>query len=216
MKPEYILHQTKEGFIVTSNEEKDLIYGLFNGGILLKSKMNVPIHSQYYKEYGLKVIALQDQLDLSPVPEERQREIGYFDVEKLANNHSVEVYPINGEDRDTVEWIESQKIVLEQGFIGGFQKHAELTSDRRFTEEDAIRFYEIGVGSGKYQKEYGDNANGCITRDIFVQSLSNQSWPAELEMEVCVFGQHSYYDSNIEDYVRPKFTDGKVKILKIN
>jgi hypothetical protein len=44
-------------------KEGDWIYGLFNGGVILKSEFNIPKNTQYYKEYGLKIILTTD-LDL--------------------------------------------------------------------------------------------------------------------------------------------------------
>jgi hypothetical protein len=50
--------------IYITNDEKikegDWIYGLFNGGVIIKSEFDVPKNSQYYKEYGLKIILTTD------------------------------------------------------------------------------------------------------------------------------------------------------------
>jgi hypothetical protein len=49
---------------ITSDEEikkGDWIYGLFNGGVILRSEFNIPKHTQYYLEFGLKIILTTDQ-----------------------------------------------------------------------------------------------------------------------------------------------------------
>jgi hypothetical protein len=49
---------------ITSDEEVkkgDWIYGLFNGGVILRSEFNIPKHTQYYLEFGLKIILTTDQ-----------------------------------------------------------------------------------------------------------------------------------------------------------
>jgi hypothetical protein len=53
-----------QNIYITSDEEikeGDWIYGLFNGGVVIKSEFDVPKNSQYYKEYGLKIILTTDQ-----------------------------------------------------------------------------------------------------------------------------------------------------------
>lgn len=100
---QYTLHKLPEGFIVTSNEEiKEGDIG-FDGLYIFKclkpfianettSGKNIPC---FYIELGKspvfhetsyikKVIAQQDQIDFSSLLEEEQKEIRWFDVEKLA------------------------------------------------------------------------------------------------------------------------------------
>jgi hypothetical protein len=53
-----------QNIYITSDEEikeGDWIYGLFNGGVVIRSEFDVPKNSQYYKEYGLKIILTTDQ-----------------------------------------------------------------------------------------------------------------------------------------------------------
>jgi hypothetical protein len=54
----------KRHIYITSDEEikvGDWIYGLFNGGVVIRSEFDVPKNSQYYKEYGLKIILTTDR-----------------------------------------------------------------------------------------------------------------------------------------------------------
>ena len=195
---EYELHKLKEGFIITSDEEikeEDLIYGLFNGGVLLKSKINVPIHSQYYKEYGLKVITQQDQIDFSALKLEDQKEIGWFDVEKFALDSYNKSYP-NYEPVTDYKLVEKYRSV--EQFNNGFQKAQELLSDRSFTLEDIERAMIEGLSIEKFWEK-------CV------QSLSQpKSWKVELEMEDKIA-----LDGHTVVGKEPKLTNGKIKILKL-
>ena len=63
-----ILHDKTVNFLtqniyITNYEEikeGEWVYGLFNGGVVIKSEFDVPKNSQYYKEYGLKIILTTD------------------------------------------------------------------------------------------------------------------------------------------------------------
>ena len=196
---EYTLHKTWDGLIITSDEEID------NGDIAFETLNKVlftaieegTIYSSFFK----KVIAQQNQIDFSALSEKEQKKIGWFDVENLADNYSIAVYPINGQDRDTVEWIESQKILLQTGFIEGFKKAQELLSDKVFTLEEVN--YLIKRCQELHPK-YWENE---------IQSLSQKSWKVELEMK-----EEVLYTEDGLDYkggLIPKLTKGKVKITKI-
>lgn len=54
---------------------------------------------------------------------------------------------------------ENDQILDELSFIDG----AKWQSQRMYTEEDLEEAFENGVGSGKYQQEYGTHARGCMT-----------------------------------------------------
>ena len=59
-----ILDSENQHIHITNDEEikeGDWIYGLFNGGVIIKSEFDVPKNSQYYKEYGLKIILTTNQ-----------------------------------------------------------------------------------------------------------------------------------------------------------
>jgi hypothetical protein len=60
---EYGKTTIKLNIYITSDEEikeEDWIYGLFNGGVILRSKYNIPKHTQDYLEFGLKIILTTD------------------------------------------------------------------------------------------------------------------------------------------------------------
>ena len=79
MKPTFELHKLPEGFIVTSDEEiKEY------DKILCLEDMKIDYatdRTNHHRNLFLKVIAQQDQIDLSGLLEEEQKKIGWFDVE---------------------------------------------------------------------------------------------------------------------------------------
>jgi len=142
----YILHKLQEGFIVTSSEvifDKDL---QFSERQSIFSKGDVP--------YGdtRKVIAQQHQIDFSALSGEEQKEIGWFDVEKIQKEKFLEFRAMITET--------SEKNLFEIGIREGFLKAQELLSDRRFTLEDikkAIRYgFDVGFCSNSSNKVKND------------------------------------------------------------
>lgn len=45
---------------------------------------------------------------------------------------------------------------------------AKWAQERMYSEEDIREAFENGVGSGKYQAEYGDNAKGSMNFEYFI------------------------------------------------
>jgi hypothetical protein len=193
----YELHKLQEGFIVTSDEEikhKETWYNPMTADIGINwHEKGIP------KEWSktLKVIAQQDQIDFSFLSKEEQKEIGWFDIEKLAK----EMLP------DDSDWQRRFDI------IKGFQKAQELLSDRRFTLDDVLKIAD------KYHNImclYG-NVKGIE----YLQSLSQpKSWKVEIETfcgtEDCnFFGFHKYEGCKHTELQQPKLTKGKIKILKL-
>ncbi len=197
----YTLHKLQEGFIATSDEEikhKETWYNPMTADIGINwYEKGIP------KEWSktLKVIAQQYQIDFSALSEETQKEIGWFDVYKLALNETTDIDNSNF-DRGVV-----------YGFHKGFQKAQELLFDRKFTLEDmknlmhnSIIFKEENqhLSLGEYaikNKEWFDK---------YIQSLSQpKSWNIELEMEYDL----ESIDSS-KKVMRPKLTNGKIKITK--
>lgn len=215
----YQLHKIPEGFIITSDEEpleKDFVYAIDTyqgtsttlgkllsaefGGYKVEPISKIPTYCRFGKDEVFKVIAQQDKIDFSVLSEEEQKEIGWFDVERL----SQENYPISN-----INWTNKTK---KDAFIVGFQKAQELLSDRRFTEQNIIDSLYKGE---ELAKLFGTNK--MEERNIFIQSLSQpKHWEVEIEMV------HSSYTTNgkgedpktITEFY-PKFTNNKVKILKI-
>jgi hypothetical protein len=192
----YTLHKLSEGFIVTSDEEikhKETWYNPMTADIGINwHEKGIP------KEWSktLKVIAQQDQIDFSSLSEEEQKEIGWFDVEKLAEFTGKNYQHLDGDViNDHPEYY--------SGFFDGFQKAQELLSDRRFTLEDVLKIAD------KYHNImclYG-NVKGIE----YLQSLSQpKSWKIELEMEYDL----ESIDSS-KKVMKPKLTNGKIKIHKL-
>jgi len=132
----YILYKLKEGFVVTSDEEP------FNTDLCLYSNQEIlPFDGNlgeiWNYELCKKVIAQQDQIDLFSLSEEEQKEIGWFDVEKLYKQY----FPKLNQSKE-------REIGEKTGFEIGFKLAQELLSDRRFTEKDLRNSYGQGVNDG--------------------------------------------------------------------
>jgi len=52
-----------------------------------------------------------------------------------------------------------------------FIEGAMWQAERMFNEEDLKEAFINGVGSGKYQEKYGDNAKGCMNFEYFLNTL---------------------------------------------
>jgi hypothetical protein len=211
-KPVFELHKLPKGFIVTSDEEilPNTLY--MNNGVLFTSDSvydegNNPNNSNpKVTNHNFKVIAQQDQIDFSSLSEEQQKEIGWFDVEKLAEQFVVSKVKMS-----------SQAAGVLVGFIEGFQKAQELLSDRDVSHNilnhlcdkmDSISQEQIDKDSfqlGRYRtfKYVFD----------YIQSLSQKSWKVEIEHtcngirkegESCTLNNKCTYPNC-----------GKIKILKL-
>ena len=207
----YTLHKLPEGFIITSDEEIKFPTDIYCFGENVK-RLNCQSTSCSHCK---KLIAQQYQIDFSALTEEEQRKIGWFDVKK---------YWL--EDTKTISFGSTNKNDHLNNYIKGFQKAQELLSDRKFTSEDMIDFARM-CRENDFRKLIEDKEL-LQTKDLFKQwqSLSQpKSWKVELEMEERCCGllvkeqegkervEACQYCSKYGLFV-PKFTDGKVKILK--
>lgn len=217
MKPEYTLHKLPEGFILTSNEGIEIgnqvypktenIYGgnqistclSFGKGCWSEHIITELTGEEgYHPAHLLKVVAQQGQIDFSRLSEEEQKEIGWFDVEKL------------GEDATNLRILrhEMRNQVARQyyeGYLEGFQKAQELLSDRMSTLEDMFNCFRAGM---EYEKEGG--ILQPYTQGYIYSLLHSKSWLVEIETE-------SVHTDHVEggfEYF-PKFTNGKIKILRL-
>jgi hypothetical protein len=224
------LHKLPEGFIVTSDEEikdvrphKDKLH--LEKGYILNT---FPDYLTDLSECKL-VIAQQDQIDFSALSEEEQKETGWFDVEKALEEI------LSKEANYNNYW--KSIIYSNPTLISAIQ---ELLSDRRFTLEDIRHSLielikdtscEDGLLVGKSPAE----AYKWI--ESYIKSLSVKSWEIEVEMEInnvdyawdlfkhdinkqfhfhhYVSGIKSFKKEFEHLYQQPKFTNGKIKILKI-
>jgi riboflavin synthase alpha subunit len=201
----YTLHKLPEGFIISSDEKPK------NGDIVI-SKIN---YRKFLFEKGdiiddisHKVIAQQDQIDFSALSEEEQKEIGWYDTIKFARE---EVQNHNNIFFDSKYNMENYGI---DRFNAGFQKAQELLSDRRFTLEDMKKATEIALNSSYVTTQHFSGHSTVkhnFTSNEIIQSLSQpKSWKVELEMEYDL----ESIDSS-KKVMKPKLTNGKIKILKL-
>lgn len=188
MVKKYTLHKLPEGFIATSDEEKQTLDLVWNPDV--KKLLRV---SEVFMPHGDKVIAQQHQIDFSSLSEEEQKEIGYFDVEKLALKefmfpeklfHSMK----NSSQNEYLleeEYGKQNTVVYFQyiAFIKSFQKLQELLSDRRFTEEDlkdASIMYAQWLIGGTPSLRVAQNPEERFKQ--IIESLSQpKSWSVEGE-----------------------------------
>jgi hypothetical protein len=186
MASTYILHKLPEGFVVTSDEEykegKEYNNLVYNEGIVFKTNQLLPQFKQ--------VIAQQDQIIFN-IPEEEQKKIGWFDVEKLTEENCKNIAKHYGGY---------------QCYVRGFQKAQELLSDKEFTREDVKKL----VNSVTEFMSHNEPEEFDEWFERKLQSLSQKSWKVQLEMG-------DLYEEDLENNVinEPKLTNGKVTITKI-
>jgi len=178
------LHKLPEGFILTSDEE------IKNGDTVLEDLSGIfaPYEEGDYVINPKKVVAEQDQLVLSSMPEKDQKEIGWFDVDKLAINQWGNVHRTG---------------VL--GYKEGFQKAQQLLSDKQFTLEDmenALMAYSQAIEKQEH-----------FFISEYTKSLTKTSSEVEVEMEKVNNKPGASY--SFKTIYRPKFVDGKIKVLNI-
>lgn len=223
------LHKLPEGFIVTSEETpkgSDLI--IWTGNTVEhfpkqgtpQIKYGCTVESVNYsgtthKDWK-KVIAQQDQIDFSSLSEKEQKEIGWFDVEKLAKEASKrEISLLFGERINKGDIDEQVKIggltIVTSGeslYKEGFQKAQELLLDRRFTLEGMTEFGQFMIRQYALFRNHDDNFSERMLSEFLSQ---HKSWEIIIEMEEYGTISRDFKDINY----RPKFTNGKIKILKI-
>lgn len=212
------LHKLPEGFIVTSDEKPEIgeLY-IDDTNLVRRSVMGSGTYWDNRNSYR-KVIAQQDQIDFSALTEEEQKKIGWFDVENLAKEASKRQINllfgerINKGDIDEQVKIGGLTIVTsgESLYKEGFQKAQELLSDRRFTLE------KVGELLQQIVRIIPEQELRKWTKESFVKhfaALQNCSWTIEVEME-----EYVQEETGTElKWVgrRPKFTNDKIKILKL-
>lgn len=193
----YRLHKRPEGFIVTSDE-------------IYKGKRCETLEEYYSKFYSNDcgnterlIIAQQDQIDFSDLSKEEQKEIGWYDVEKLYK----ELFPKLNQSEDKRD---GEKV----GFKIGCEIMQELLSDRKFTKKEVLKIIsDMSIELSVNRPDSFDDIQKCGFN--ILQSLSQpKSWTVELEMEGII--QSTTWEYDEPEYYRPKITNGKIKILKIS
>lgn len=120
-----------------------------------------------------KIICAEKELNLDVPILPNWRE---WEFEKTVKDYSAEVYPINGNSREEVDWIENQKYLLETGFIAGYNH-----KKGDYTEEDLRKAYEAGGNS----REDDINGDGEIPFEEYLQSI--RKVPKYIVVETDVF-----------------------------
>jgi hypothetical protein len=220
----FTLRRLTERFIITSDEEikegdLSIMTNDFNDAYLvdiikyLKQNKEFevrlkksPFNLNTCKEDKLKkVIAQQDQIDFSALSEEEQKEIGWVDIDFIVKD-------ICGYDKNIPLPKNDNEVNIALDCLKRFQKSQELLSDRKFTLKDMKKAYIQGMENQTISMQ-GETYS--LDFETLIQSLSNSSWKVELEMET-VIADYEPAGCDFPDYIEiPKFTNGKVKILKI-
>jgi hypothetical protein len=227
----YRLYKLKGGFVVVSDEEiiiGDKRLDFYSNGLPANIRevtdiIKVDGHNDKIIDYGpynlrssvVKVIAQQDQITFSEdIPEDKLKEIGWFDVEK---------YWL--EDTKTISFGETNKNDHFNNYQKGFQKAQELT-DRMFTLEDIKQLMAWSALMAEGKRSSGLSITN-ITEELenkFKFLSQPKSWEVELEMEqtqsVISGGLRPLDEIGGKGLTRhvtlqPKFTNGKVKIIKL-
>lgn len=179
-----ILHKLQQGFILTTDEKITEGELMLNNGTVIKAGnstlVNIPAVNG---NRCMKV--LTQPLDFSELSEEDAKIIGWFD-----STPDLIPFPDSDGLRDGKEiktwmngWVEGHK--------EGFQKALELTSDRRFTEEDMRKCYKWAVNNV--------DADGCLMDDEEVDFKDLlESIPKSWEVE-CFFVDNIYKILSIQN-----------------
>jgi hypothetical protein len=207
----YTLHKLPQGlFIVTSDEqikEGDSCYR--NTGVIFVMRKELSRYYESIKDLSAhneyKLIAQQDQIDFSALKEEEQKEIGIYYEPVVEGINSAWSY-LNALGYFTDPTNEGR--VVENLLIQARVRSQELLSDRRFSLEDIRNAISFGVNT-KYTTLTPKGIE--VESEKFIQSLSQQSWKVELEMNTWF---ENGYDGKIIP-TSPKLTNGKIKILKL-
>lgn len=86
-----------------------------------------------------------------------------------------------GYDLDKLARENTSDIRAYSNYIKGFQKALEILGDRKFTEEDMRRALSAGLSIG-YGRQF-EIENKKIEIDSYIQSLQQNEWEVEVEME---------------------------------
>ena len=202
----YTLHKLSEGFVLYKEEIIPFNpNGGTNGSFICLCELEYNDDTKWVSNVGncqgcrellsssfhINKFPNLPKIDFSALSEEEQKEIGWFDVNKLVKKEA----PLSGN-------------IYLSGYKDGFQKAQELLYDKRFTLEDIMSAYEEGE---RKIEQMNQNSISYKTFDELIESISQKSWKVELEMDVFnVTGNLTALST-----IRPKITNNKVKVLKL-
>lgn len=73
-------------------------------------------------------------------------------------------------DEEELVKSDNDKLLFQIGILRGMLRQREIL----YNEEDLKEAFENGVGSGKYQEKYGDNAKGSMSFEYFIGQFKNE------------------------------------------
>jgi hypothetical protein len=121
----------------------------------MKYKIIIPQEEPKQKKWDKLNKELDDALDAEFGSEEFKQETLKEAFERFMES--------NGNQRPTLGLV-----------LGAFSAGIEWQAERMYSEEDLREAFENGVGSGKYQEKYGDNARGSMSFEYFIEQLKNK------------------------------------------
>lgn len=163
-------------------------------------------------DHNFKIIAGIEGLpilDLSDIAEE----IGWIDVEKLAQKNSELEYPFEDyrgktkgvDDDGTGQALRGANLV---GFENGF-KAAQSLNEKKFSEEDILNAYYNGW------IDRNEGISFPIARNRYIDELSKpKEYNVEVEMEDIGNKDKVYNCSSKSEWI-PKITNNTIKVTKI-
>jgi hypothetical protein len=209
------LHKLPKGFIITSDEEyfeKDIVL-LPSKGWTQQVKVDHLVEKKHPNNEWIKVIAQQDSIDFSELSIDEQKMIGL-----IKNMKNIPSKAFSLKEAKQI-WKAGKEYWKTSGKSKTFEETieplGEILSDKIFTKEDMEVAYKNGIN---YQtKPFPENKS---FEEKFIQSISNpKSWEVEIEKEIsnAVYHNGNMVFPSMESSAeyKPKFTNGKIKILRI-
>lgn len=94
--------------------------------------------------------------------------------DKVSENLSILKQKQETLEEIALSFLPHSEVEHDTDFIIGFEFGAKWQTERMYNEEDMREAFENGVGSGKYQAEYGDNAKGSMNFEYFIKQFKKK------------------------------------------
>jgi hypothetical protein len=174
------LYKLKQGYVLISDEEiKDV--RPYKGRKHLEKENIINTFPTYLTDLSECKLILSESPDFSLLSEEDAKRIGWFYVEKLAENE----YLIHPNNDFLYGHSEDLQNAYKAGVWDGVKRNISLTADRRFTEDDIKQAYYQGR---KDAVNSVTNKLDFINPDDYIKSISQpKSWEVEYKEENGVY-----------------------------
>ena len=169
------LYKLKEGWVLCSDEELPVGYRgsmFFTKGGFLTETMGIHLAGLFRK-------VLTQSPDFSLLSEEDAKRIGWFDYSQFSDSFTNQI-----EDSLT-------KALVSTAMRAAYLKALELTSDRRFTEDDLLKAISLAkvaktsdglINMDNWISDGYEGAESAYSSKEIIQSLSQpKSWEVEVD-----------------------------------